>query len=98
MKPENKHILDAHRHFWETFKRQQTMTGVTQTVKNELLKVMHEEFQPGYTYDAWCGHCVVNFIKAVYQRYERWEKENVTPVQDAEKIVIRATFPKAKKN
>jgi len=97
---QNKAVLDAHEHFYTTFMRSQTITGLSATVKNDLLRVMREEFWPGYSYDEWCPHCVGAFLQQVYAKYDDWKKANIEPVQPEQQqtIKIRATFPKNKMN
>lgn len=98
MKPENKQVLDQHEHFYNTFVKLQTISGLSTTAKRDLLRVMREEFWPGYSYDEYCGPCVAKFLKDVYIRYEQWKAANVTtiPEEEVKKIKIRATFPKSK--
>lgn len=96
MKLENKQILDALEHFYTTFERIQTIHGLTHQNKADLLRVMREEFWPGYTYDQWCPHCAGKFLQDVYRKYNEWKKANVEPVNDVPKIKVRATFPKNK--
>lgn len=98
MKPENKQILDALEHFHTTFIRNQTIQGLTVQNKADLLRVMREEFWPGYTYDEWCGDCVGRFLITVYRKYNEWKAANIEPVKDVPKIKMKATFPKNKMN
>ena len=97
MNPHNKFILDAHEHFYTTFIRAQTISGMSTTVKADLLRVMREEFWQGYSYDEYCPHCVGKFLEDVYRKYNEWKAANVEPV-DEPKITIHATFPKNKMN
>lgn len=96
MSPANKHILDAHEHFYTTFAKAQTINGMSHNVKRELLNVMREEFWPGYTYDEWCPHCVGKFLSDVYRKYEEWKRANIEPVKDQPPITVKATFPQNK--
>jgi len=96
MNPANKQILDSLEHFHITFDRNQTIHGLTHQNKADLLRVMREEFRPGYTYDEWCPHCAGKFLKDVYGEYSKWKSIHVEPVQDIPKIKIKATFPKNK--
>jgi hypothetical protein len=98
MRPENKQILDSLEHFHTTFIRNQTIQGLTVQNKADLLKVMREEFWPGYTYDEWCGECVGRFITIIYRKYNEWKEVHVEPVKDVPKVKMKATFPKNKMN
>jgi hypothetical protein len=96
MKLENKQILDALEHFYTKFERQQTIHGLTFQNKVDLLRVMNEEFWPGYTYDMWCPHCDAKFLQDVYRKYNEWKKAHIEEVTDMPKVKIKATFPKSK--
>jgi len=96
MNPSNKQILDSLEHFHTTFVKVQTIQGLTHQNKADLLRVMQQEFRPGYTYDMWCPHCAGKFLQDVYREYNKWKAANVEPVQDAKKITVKATFPKNK--
>lgn len=99
MNHQNKALLDAHEHFYLIYVRNQTISGMSQQVKNDLLRVMREEFVPGYTYDEWCPHCVGKFLEQVYQHYERWKASHIETFKDDEgrqMVRIKATFPKHK--
>ncbi len=98
MNPANKATLDALEHFHTTFQKDKTISGLTQQNKTDLLRVMREEFWPGYTYDEWCPHCAVKFLQDVYRKYNEWKADNIEPVAEVAKIKIRATFPKNKMN
>jgi hypothetical protein len=98
MKSDNKQILDALEHFFITFERVQTISGLTFQNKADLLRVMREEFMPGYDFDMWCPHCAGEFIRDVYRHYNAWKAVNIEAVTDMPKIKIRATFPKNKSN
>ncbi len=95
MNPANKQILDSLEHFHVMFVRQQTISGLTANNKTDLLRVMREEFWPGYYYDEWCPHCAGKFLTDVYRKYNEWKAANVEPVQ-GEKFTIKATFPQNK--
>jgi hypothetical protein len=74
----------------------QTISGLSVSAKTDLLRVMREEFWPGYTYDEWCHHCVGRFLQDVYRKYDEWKKANIEPVTDMPKLKMKATFPKNK--
>jgi hypothetical protein len=90
MKPENKAILDANRHHYETATKAGYVKHFNAKEKEDLLRVMREEFQPGYYFDMWCPPCVFDFIKLIYQRYDAWIAAQ--PKEPTEHI--HATFPK----
>lgn len=94
MKPENKAILDANRGHHLTATKAGFVKGFNTREKEELLRVMREEFQPGYTTDMWCSPCVFDFIKLIYKHYDAWLLAN-TPAPEPDLSSIHATFPKA---
>jgi hypothetical protein len=101
MKPENKAILDKNRSHHLTATKAGFVKGFNAREKEELLRVMREEFQPGYTTDMWCSPCIFDFIKLIYKHYDAWleaqPKEEPAPESKPETTLenIHASFPKA---
>lgn len=108
MKPENKAILDANRCHYETAIKAEFVKGFNSREKDDLLRVMREEFIPGYTTDMWCSPCIFDFIKLIYQLYDKWlaeqpkEEIKIEEPKPIEPIVpienVKATFPKHNKH
>lgn len=75
MKAENKQILDEYRPYHTQAINAGTFRGDAR-VRENMHRIMSEEFQPGYTTDLWCGSCVFNMIKLLYRHYDEWIKNN----------------------
>lgn len=73
MKPENKAYLEIHRPIWDSLRQAEYLRFPSMSVPGELLRIMREEFRPGYTVDMWCGHCVAEMVRQVYTEFEKWE-------------------------
>jgi len=86
MTSENKKILDDNRNFYESLAGPaQTLRGLNQHQKNDLLKVAREEFfGHQYSPDMWCPPCVADFILSVYRAY------------DKQSLTVSANFPSNK--
>lgn len=39
--------------------------------KQEILDVIREEFNHGYTVDLWCGHCVVKMMEYAFAELDK---------------------------
>lgn len=93
MKPENKAFLDAHRHHYDTLIKAFYMKGLNANERDGMVRVMREEFQPGYNTDLWCSPCVADMVRLLYQRYDLWislqPKEEPAVIEN-----VHATFPK----
>lgn len=90
MKQENIDILEKHKHHWQTLKNAGYLRGMNVHEKNELLHVMQDEYSPKYLVDLWCGNCVANFVRDLYQRYERYLADQETkPPQVPDKPVFK---------
>ena len=74
MTPENKKILDELRPFHTSLAGPaQTLRGLNQHQKNDLLNVARAEFfGQGYSPDLWCPQCVADFIMNIYRAYDNW--------------------------
>lgn len=77
MKPENKAFLEEHRSIWDTLRKAQYLRFPHQGIKDGLVRIMREEFRPGYTADLWCTHCVATMVREVYTEFEKWETAQV---------------------
>lgn len=74
MKPENKAILDNHLPQFINLERAFYVRGLMAHVRDELDKVMREEFNPHHTY---CGSCetdIANNLKMLYRYYHDYLK------------------------
>jgi hypothetical protein len=82
MKPENRKFLDDNRHHHFTLVNAQYMKGLNANERDGMLRVMGEEFQPGYYTDLWCPPCVSDMVLLLYRRYDEWLAANVGPTHD----------------
>lgn len=106
MKPENKAFLEEHRSLWITLRDAQYLRFPHQGIKDGLVRIMREEFRPGYTVDLWCSHCVATMVREVYQEFEKWEAAQVQTITEPVTIAIdppkpihvQANFPSHKKH
>lgn len=72
MTPENKSILDDLRHFHTSLSGPaQTLRGLNQHQKNDLVNAGKEFFGPKYSPDLWCPTCVGEMIMRVYGAYDK---------------------------
>lgn len=104
MKPENKAFLEANRTHWITLRDAFYIRHLDGNTRSEMQRIMGEEFRPGYTSDLWCGVCVADMVRALYQEFEKWEAANPPePVQvlgGPEPVIppvqVKANFPSHK--
>lgn len=82
MKPENKAFLEDNRDLWITLRDAQYLRFPHQGIKDGLVRVMREEFRPGYTADLWCGNCVATMVREVYTEFEKWEAAQNTTINN----------------
>lgn len=75
MKPENLQFLNDNRHHYETLVRAGFMS-MDAGVKNDMLRVMREEFDSGYHTTLWCSTCVIEMVKLLYRRYDDYLNNN----------------------
>lgn len=91
MTPSNKATLDKHYHHWVTLRDAQYLRGLNIHEREDMVRVLREEFWPGYTYDEWCSSCVADMVRTLYTRYDKWLSEQPPP--EPEPIIVAATFP-----
>jgi hypothetical protein len=102
MKPENIEFLE--KHFIEPYPShmmngtnayQEIVRAETdfhaRLILNDLLRIMHEEFYPGYQINPdSCISCLSDMVKLMYRRYMEWKEANpASPLQK-----VHASFPK----
>lgn len=75
MNPQNKAFLDQHRDVYEEVIRAKTATKAGK-VKADLIRILREEFIPGYVVMEDCVSCLFDVVRTLYQRYDRWLEEN----------------------
>lgn len=88
MKPENKAFLEANRTHWVTLREAFYIRHLDGNTRSEMQRIMGEEFRPGYTSDLWCGVCVADMVRALYQEFEKWEAANPEPEVAPEPPVV----------
>lgn len=101
MKTENRKFLDDNYHHWITLRDAFYIRHLDGNTRSNMMRIMAEEFWPGYTSDLWCPTCVADMVKLLYQRYDKWILENPDPasVPEPEKlpapeaITVAANFP-----
>lgn len=102
MKAENKAFLDANRHHYDTFIKAQFIKHFDGNTSGTMLRIIQEEFNPGYFQNLWCSSCVADMLVYCYRMYDKWLKENPEPVEEPVEVVpasiagltIKSTFPK----
>lgn len=49
-------------------------------IKNDLLRIIREEWFPGYVYNEDCGPCIFDLVRIVYRQYDEWVLSHVNTV------------------
>lgn len=96
MRQENIDFLEANRHVHHEVVHVETATGARGII-NDLLRIMREEFAPGYVYDGGCGNCIFNMVKLLYRYFDEWRAANPVPIiVPTEPQKVKANFPSHK--
>jgi hypothetical protein len=86
MNPANKAKLEEYRQYWLTLKNAGYMMGLSGNVRDNMVRIMGEEFRPGYTADLWCPPCVADMVTALYFEFEKWEAAQPVPEPESPAI------------
>lgn len=100
MKPENIATLEKHRHFHTTLINAFYIKGLNHMEKDDMLRIMREEFNPMASPDLWCPKCIADFVKDLYNRFDNYlasVKQPVLEPTSKEAINVKANFPKHKR-
>lgn len=66
-------------------------------VKGDLLRILREEFLPGYSFTDDCGTCLFDMSKLLFRYYDQWKEEAKLFIETPpEPIEVKATFPSHK--
>lgn len=76
MKPENKQLLDQYRNYHTTLVKAGYMMGLDGSTRSNMVRIITEEFQPGYATDLWCPPCVSDMVLLLYRHYDTWLANN----------------------
>jgi len=87
MKQENRDFLNANRHHWDTWQRIQMVQHLDGNTRETMLRVIREEFAPGYSGSTWCQQCVIDMLTYVYTQYDK------LLAREAEERKVAMTFP-----
>jgi len=71
VKAENVQFLEANKHHYETLVRAQFVQHLDNATREGMLRVIREEFAPGYQASLWCAPCIMEMIRYLYTQYEK---------------------------
>jgi hypothetical protein len=71
----NRTRLETYRPLYNAWVNDNVLYNMDGTAKNEILDVIHKEFDPGYTCQMYCGSCVA---KMVVYAFEQMDKQTET--------------------
>ncbi len=73
MQQHNINTLNEHYHHWQTLRDAGYLRGLSAREKDDMLRVGREEFfGPKYSPDMFCSHCVGQFVRDVYTRFDEF--------------------------
>jgi hypothetical protein len=91
MNQENKQFLDEHRFVYDEIIKAETAKKAN-LFKTDLIRILREEFYPGYAVTEDCVSCLFEVVRLLYTKYDQWLKEQqVKPLQP---VKVHASFPK----
>ena len=71
----NHAFITQHRHFLKDWKQSQVYRGLSGEVRSGFLRIMQEEFWPGYHTDLDCGVCVGELLGRLEDKMLEYEKQ-----------------------
>jgi hypothetical protein len=89
MNQENKQFLDEHRFVYDEILNAQTAKKAN-IFKTDLIRILREEFYPGYAVTEDCVSCLFEVVRLLYTKYDQLLKEVKTP----QSVKVHASFPK----
>jgi hypothetical protein len=96
---EHHQALIPHKHFWDHYKKDSTMSNITYPIKVELNNVFKE--LTGGSENLYCNDCVATMIKFLYTQFEKYEEsisaQAPVPPPIAPRVPKAPKAPKKKK-
>jgi hypothetical protein len=89
MTPETIQFLNDNRRHHETLIKAFYLRSLSSEVRTRMQEIIRQEWEPGYHTDLWCGPCVSDMVKKVYQHYDEWLKQQ-------QPVTMQANFPSNK--
>jgi hypothetical protein len=71
VKAENAEFLDRNRFHYDCLVKAQYVKHLDGATIDGLVRIVREEFDSGYLINTWCGDCVMNMLKFVYEQYDK---------------------------
>lgn len=105
MSPLNKAFLDENFHVFMVYERAFFIRNLGAANRENMVRVMREEFHPNYSCDLWCPTCCGDMIVLLYRNYYNYLKalhgdntvykdltEGIEALKD-KPIIVAASFP-----
>lgn len=86
MKPENIAVLEKYIQHWHRIKFIGDL-NMPMYIREQINKVYEDELKPNIKESLWCGTCVINMMKNIYNHYER-----TAPKPILENTLVSTTF------
>jgi len=69
MSPKNREKLEQYRGKYNTLIADQTL-NLQPHERQDIINVIRDEWNPGYTVMEWCGHCVAEMVKMAFRNLD----------------------------
>lgn len=76
MLPHNRQRLESYRQYYDSWVNDRYLFSLGGDVKEDIQRIIREEWQPGYTCQMWCGYCVAKMIVLAFESMDN-ETETV---------------------
>jgi hypothetical protein len=70
MQPANRQYLEDNRRFYTAWVNDKVLYSLDAAVKQNIQRIINEEWQPGYSADLYCGHCVAKMLELAYGKMD----------------------------
>lgn len=78
MQKHNIESLERFRHLYDTYRQVQVIGYLDQWQKDEILRVINEEFDPMYRPNLWCGPCVAEMLVKAFRHLDAYYAQQHT--------------------
>ena len=70
MRADNRKSLERYRSQYEAWVNDDVLYDLDGSARNEILRIIREEWAPGYQVNVWCGKCVADMLVFAFKNMD----------------------------
>lgn len=88
MREENRTTLEQYRRQYNAWVNDTVLYDLDGAAKQKIIEVIRAEWDPYYSTDVWCGHCVAKMLVYAFEQMDKESTQAAPPIVDAVRIKL----------